>query len=266
MARFMDKETLYSEADRLGVDLTGLKWPQMQKAVIDAQNAEVGETGPKPSADDAKDTAEYMREEMARLRRQLADAQSAQPQEPVVFDLGRNVEPNTIEDYEGKVVLISPGQKETPNQRVKYDETLGYDRPVKEVHLDVGKNSPFLGDQGTSDLRKDATYQLGKRTGKKVVATSTMPKIGAMLTFDPRKDMVAVATYNGHRGYLWSHHRLPNIKGLLKEAGVYEDYRDRFKNKLFYVGMQLCCDISYANSILSEVSRKARINERAGLE
>ena len=266
MSRFMDKETLYSEADRLGVDLSGLKWPQMQKAVIDAQNKEAEHRKPeKREPTKELETAEYMREEMARLRQQLADAQSAQPQEPVVFDLGRNVEPNTIEDYEGKVVLISPGQKETPNQRVKYDEELGYDRPVKEVHLDVGKGSPFLGDQGTSNLRKDATYQLGKSTGKKVVATSTMPKIGAMITFDPRKDMVAVATYNGHRGYLWSHHRLPNIKGLLKEAGVYEEYRDRFKNKLFYVGMQLCCDISFANMVLTEVSRKAKINEKAGL-
>ena len=56
MAGFLSKETIGAEADRLGVSLEGLSWPEQQKAIAEARRAEkekmaaggVPEPQPKP--------------------------------------------------------------------------------------------------------------------------------------------------------------------------------------------------------------------------
>lgn len=275
MARFMDKETLASEADRLGVDLDGLTWPQKQKAVIKAQEEEIASKGsqpqarkPKPPIEPAQKNDEPVEDKDAEIARLKAELEHRPVlQNPVRIELGRNEVPNTIEDYYGKLLVASPEQSPTVNQRLKYEERLGYnDMDTEEISLTIGKNGAF--DPDDTRTRKEATYRTREKN-REVVANSTMPKIGAMISFNPQKDMFACATYNGKRGYLWTHQTYPNVKAALKEAGAYEKYKHRFidnPNAMFYLGGSLICvDIDLTHAVLGEISAEARKNAALGL-
>lgn len=259
VAGFMNKQQIREEAERLGIDLTGMTWQQQQQAVSKALRGE------DPTVTPTRKQAEQA--ELERLRRELAEAKaqaSAVPQVPVVFDLGPNHPEPTIEDYENAVLMAAPMQQPTQYQKQKYYEQLGEEKLTEEIHLDVGKFSPFGPDE---DGLRTKTYRVVD-TGRPVVATSTMPKYGCMLTWRPTKDLCAVATYGNHRGYLWTHQRLPNVKGLLQQMGVYEEYKDLWaqgNGRIFYLGGLLCVDVPFTDEtfrrIQAELKRRAKRGE-----
>lgn len=256
---FLNKAEVESYAEENGIDLTGMTWPQKQKTIADHMK----ENGVKqqPKVSDGRD------EEISRLKRQLAEARAKAdnipiPQTPVVFDMGVNhVEP-TIEDYDNVILMSSPEQPPTQYQRNKYEVELGRDMNTSEVSFDVGQNSPFIND-GVNV--KTATYRV-EETNRKVIAEETMPKYSCLLTYRPTKDLCAVAQYGGHRGYLWTHHRLPNIKAMLDMMGVYEEYRTMWqkeRGRLFYLGGLLCCDIPFTNEMFKKIQREIKLREKA---
>ena len=249
VAGFKTKAEIQEEAKRLGIDLTGLTWQQQQQVVSRALKGEP------PVAEPTKKQAEEA--EVERLRKELAEARAqaaAVPQVPVVFDLGPNKPKPTIEDYENAVLIASPMQKPTQYQRQKWYETLGEEKLTEDVHLDVGKFSPFGPDE---DGLRTKTYNVVS-TGRPVVATSTMPKYSCLLTWRPTKDLCAVATYGNHKGYLWTHHRLPNVKAMLQEMGVYEEYKHLWQEgtgRIFYLGGLLCVDIAFTDETFRRIQR-----------
>ena len=81
MAGFLSKETIGLEAERLGVSLEGLSWPEQQKAIAKARRAEkdkmaaAAEPEPQPEPEREPAVADDGREEeIARLKRELAEA------------------------------------------------------------------------------------------------------------------------------------------------------------------------------------------------
>lgn len=250
---FLNKAQVDEYAARHGIDLSGMTWQQKQKAI----SAHMKENGTKAS--DAV-VASRENDEVSELKRRLADAESraaAVPQVPVVFERGLNVPEPTIEDYENVVLIASPEQRPTQYQRNKYYENVGTQKNTREISFDIGRNSPFGDSEGGT---KSATY-IVEETGRKVEAESTMPKYSALLTFRPTKDLVAVAEYGGHKGYLWTHHRLPNVRGLLDQMGAYDEFKDEWNRqpgRLFYLGGLLCCDISFTDSMMKRIQRELR--------
>ena len=117
MAGFLSKETIALEADRLGVSLEGLSWPEQQKAIAEARRAEkekmAAEIEPKPEPEPKRESTvvdDAREREIAELKRELAAAKEqakAVPQVPVVCELGLNVVDPTIEDYGRGVPLAS---------------------------------------------------------------------------------------------------------------------------------------------------------------
>lgn len=256
MPGFMDKETLEREAERLHVDLEGLKWPQKQQAVFAAQTREkngeeIGEPEAggmrpqEPGSFFSSDAGEDMR---------VGDTDGdymPTAQKPVHIHVDVPFDP--MADMRGKRVLICPEMAETPNQLFGYDEELDEEIVVEEVRHDV--DSAY---KAGKDL-VTGTYTVKEKTGRKVVAHTALPKEGCGVEFYPDRDWVPVVTHKGRRGYLWTHHRLPNIKQLLIESGYYEDYRHRFKDEPFVwhaSGKLLCCDINLANSVLREIEHR----------
>lgn len=275
---FLNKEEVERYASAAHLDLTGMTWPQKQKAISE-HSKQMGYPdpaaylrmveGPVSDAGDAIEVKEPEKpvepkrmdpdldEELARLKRELAEARAAVPQVPVVFEKGRaHVEPS-IEDYENAVLIASPEQRPTQFQRGKYYENVGTEKITTDIRFGVGRDTPFSRDE---DGVRTATYKV-ENGNRPVVAESTMPKYSALLTYRPTKDLVAVAEYGGHRGYLWTHQRLPNVKALLDMMGVYDEYKDQWKKgtgRQFYLGGLLCCDISFTESMMRRIQRQLK--------
>lgn len=256
MAGFKTKAEIIAEAERLGIDISGMTWQQQQQAVARALRGE------EPVVD-GKTKAERD-EELERLRAELAAAKEAAravPQVPVIFKLGTNEVQPTIEDYENAVLIASPMQQPTQYQKQKWYETLGEEKLTEDIYLGVGKQSPFAADE---DGLKTKTYRVID-TGRPVIATSTMPKYSCMLTWRPTKDLCAIATYGNHRGYLWTHHRLPNVKNLLQQMGVYEEYKHLWQEgsgRIFYLGGLLCVDIPFTDETFRRIEQDLKKRDR----
>lgn len=273
MAGFLSKENIGLEADRLGVSLDGLSWPEQQKAIAEARRAErekmAAEAEPEPQPEPERESTvadDGREEEIARLRRELAEAREqakAVPQVPVVCELGKNVVEPTIEDYDRVVLIASPEQRPTPQQPGKYYEEVGTQKITTERSLDVGKLSPFgPNESGTKVVDYDV-----KDTGRPVNAESTMPKYSCLLTYRPTRDLCAVAEFQGHRGYLWTHQRLPNVKYLLQQMGVYEEFHelwDKRHGAKFYLGGLICVDINFTDETMQRIAGELRRRAKAG--
>lgn len=233
---FMSKEKLQSEAERLGVNLDGLPWPQQQKAVMEAQKI-----GMEISNQSAKQIVEVMREVI--------------PSREITVHV-------PVDDYDfmervrGKTLVICPEMAQTARQLFGYEEELGEELIVEEVSFD-----PLDGSVSDSNNLATATYSVKGKTGKKVYAQSALPKEGCGITFRPDIDWFPVCTFQRREGYLWTHHRLPNVKAALKASGYYEDYRERFKDEpmIWHSGGKLlACDIDLVHSVMREIERRAR--------
>ena len=261
---FLNKEQVERYASAAHIDLTGMTWQQKQKAISDHMKSEgikdpmrvIGGgdvDGDKRAIVDDRDA------EIARLKAELEKAKAEQPvpQVPVVFELGRNQPQPSIEDYKNVVLIASPEQRPTQYQKGKWYENVGTQKDTEEISYDVGKQSPFHDrESGT----KNATYRVTE-TGRPVEAESTMPKYSALITYRPTRDLCAVAEYGGHRGYLWTHQRLPNVRNLLKQMGAYEEFKGEWQKqtgRMFYLAGLLCCDISFTDSMMERIQRELR--------
>lgn len=271
----MSREQLEAEAERLGVDLEGLKWPQMVSAVskalreekeLEVEDAiEAIKMPDMPDLGDADGDAgkseEEWEAELADMRAQLKAAEErarAVPQVPVVFHVGKATPKPSIEDYDNVVLVASPEQRPTQYQRSKWYEELGEDVQTEDVTFEIGARSPFADAESGTKL---ASYRT-RKTGRTVTAESTMPKYSCLLTYRPTKDLCAVAEYGGHKGYLWTHQRLPNVRGMLQQMGVYEEFKSLWQDSsgrnMFYLGGLLCVDIPFTNEALSKIQRTLR--------
>lgn len=249
---FLNKRQVEEYAEEHGLDLSGMSWQQKQKAINDHMKS-------MPEKDSGVSDA-VGDDDIEELKRRLAEAEEkakAVPQVPVIFEKGRaEVEP-TIEDYENAVLIASPEQRPTAFQRRKWYENMGTNKETKEISLDIGANSPFHGNEGGT---REATYEV-RDTGQVIQSESTMPKYSCLLTYRPTKDLCAIAEYGGHKGYLWTHHRLPNIADMLRQMNAYEEYKHFWNDQAgrkFYLGGLLCCDISFTNSMIERIKREMR--------
>lgn len=244
MGNFMKKDVLLEEAERLGVldQLEGLSWPQQQKLVIEAKSA----------------AGEKLNQDM------VGRKHKPKPQEPVLVkpseiarDAGRV---RRVEDYFGKTVVLGAEIAPTNIQLCKYDEDLGEEPMVADSNLkddwDMGK--PLAIETNKSYVT--GTHYVAGKTGRRVMGQATLPKENAEITFRPERDLVPVVRFGNQRGYLFTHHRLPNIKALLKQCGCYEKYRERFSEPpaVFYLTGLLCCDISTTHYVFDEITRAER--------
>lgn len=259
---FLNKQQVGRYATAAHLDLTGMTWQQKQKAISDHMKREgikdpmaVIDGGDVDGGEQA--IADGRDAEIARLKAELEKARAEQPvpQVPVIFEKGRAEVAPTIEDYENAVLIASPEQRPTAFQRRKWYETMGTNKETREVSLGVGSDSPFHGDEGGT---REATYMV-RDTGQVLQSESTMPKYSCLLTYRPTRDLCAVAEYGGHRGYLWTHQRLPNVAALLRQMGAYEEYRHFWNDQAgrkFYLGGLLCCDISFTEHMIERIQRE----------
>lgn len=240
---YRNKEACLAEAERLGIEgASEMSWPQLQKAVGDALKLEEMGIG-------------------------QPDGEAAQ----AVRDMPLDKRAEALLPYMDKTIVISPELAPERYRLVKYDEELGNDIELEERRFDMDRStdqvfdvSGDLGDRHAVDQYHDyltGTYRLKRRSDRKVVAMSSVPKENSGMFFRPGIDLVTVVSWQGRYGYLWKHMFLPNVKQLLLESGHYAEYKHKFvdePNVWYAAGKQLVCDPHLVHQVFQEIEEKER--------
>jgi len=257
---YRNKEACIKEAKRLGIDISGMSWPQLQKAVSEALKLEdIGIVPNKEIPNESLDT----------------DGDQA----PVPKT--KKIDPLT--PYLDKVILMSPELAPERYRLVKYDEILGNEIEVEERSFDIDRNTNQVYDMSGGEVNHSneideyhdyttGTYRIKARKDRIVTGMASVPKENPMLIFRPGVDMATVVSFKGKSGYLWKHWRYPNVSALLKEAGdeYYEKYRKVFKDQpnVFYLCGHLVCNPYLVHRVFKEIEddAKRRVVEKRAYE
>lgn len=260
---FIPKDKVDGEAARLGVDISGLSWPQVQKVLSDARKANGEKTYmpeqkavPKAKAVPKQKVAEVDKTQDVPPRQKVAAGEAVRGVAHVI----KHEDQTLDQQLKGKTILISPDMASTRIQPFKYDEDLGEEFEVEEI--DMSQN--LAGILGTKDM-VTGTYRIKGKTGRRVIATSTLPKQNAGIYFRPDKDMFPIVSHQGRTGYLWTHQRLSNVKSALQASGYYYDYEKQLsgENAMWYsAGAILTVDIGLVHHIFEEIERKERAKRK----
>ena len=256
---YMSKAKLAEEAQRLGLDLTGLGYQEQNRVVSAALSAaatpeptvtetpqESGGWSPSWTPQTSVEPKAEQPQVVSKLKQSEVQRQSVQ---------------HTVQHIKG--TIISPEMAQTPIQLIKYDEELGDDIEIEERTFNINEVASLkMKREYTS-----GTYVIKGNNGKRVVAQSTLPKENAGIRLDPRTPLaVPIVEWQGRVGYLWSHAKLPNIKELLKASGYYEKYRKTFSadnpQNLWYAASQvLVANMDTVHYVFNEIERLAQRDE-----
>ena len=258
---FISKELLLSEAERLGIDLTGMSWHEQQKVVQEAMKAdEPVNDKPELVGKDVESTyvdeIAELKAEIARLKAEAGEPEASKGKEEVEINLPR------------QRIILAPQIQPTNIQLIKYDEELGQDIDVEEVYYDVSEHSRVA----TAKDMSTGTYRIKGTKNRKVVAQSTIPKQNAGVDFEWWEDDFVVITdpSTGKKGYPWTHQSYHNVKQLLMDTGYYFEYKDLFKaalhpeNVWYSAGKMLVCDINMVRNVMREIEMKEQQKARLG--
>lgn len=255
---FMSKQMLQEEAARLGVDLTGLKYQDQQKAVLAAQknekDSEAVDTGvEKIEVVEVKVPEVVKQEPTTQVRRRYSEIKT----NDVNID-DRLTDEDLMEKMRGRKTIISPEYHHGVHQTLGYEEDLGEELIYETVDYTDQMNHNLL--DFTNGNEKFSSYKVVGTTGKRITATTGLPLESSEISFVPDMDLVPRVSWNGRIGYLYKHHRLPNIKDLLIQSGRYEDFKSRFEHEpaVWYANGLLCCDINLVHSLFDRIEREAQ--------
>ena len=238
---YRKKEDCLREAERLGIDTTGMDWPTLQKTISTALKAE--EFG-------IEMTTDYSDSPVV----------TEQPEDPLI-------------PYLDKQILMSPELAPERYRLVKYDEDLGNEIEVEERVFDINRETDQVYDVSGGEVPHEnqidtyhdyttGTYRIKERSERRVKGMASVPKENPMLSFRPGIDWATVVTFKGKSGYLWKHWRYPNVSALLKAAGdeYYQKYRKVFKDQpnVWYACGHLVCDPYLVHRVLKEIEEDAK--------
>ena len=265
---------MLAKAKEFGIDLEGLTWAEQNRIVKEALeakgyiiNKEGVIIGEPDMVEEAKGTElDEALAEIERLKAELASKmtdvdEKCQPEEKDI-NVKEKCQP---EEKELKIpkgrVFMAPEIRGTGVQLLKYDEVLGDDVNVEEISY---KND-FNNMRVERDLTM-GTYKIKGKTGRKVIAQSTVPKENAGVSYDPNTDIVPVITYNGISGYIWTHQHYPNIKELLMATGMLPKYQELFdsskhpENIWMAAGKMWVVSIPMVHYVFAEIEREMANN------
>lgn len=250
---YRNKEDCLKEAERLGLDVSGMSWSELQKAVSNALKAE--ELGIPLDPGEAG---------IAGVKAHVMEMKGEKPVERV---------DDPILPYLDKMILMSPELLPERYRLVKYDEDLGPEMEVVERTFDINRETDQVYDVSGGEVPHEnqidtyhdyttGTYRIKERSERRVKGMASVPKENPMLSFRPGIDWATVVTFKGKSGYLWKHWRYPNVSALLKAAGdeYYQKYRKVFKDQpnVWYACGHLVCDPYLVHRVLKEIEEDAK--------
>lgn len=270
---YRKKEDWLAEAERLGIDTTDMDWPTLQKTVSQALKREeygmldketiVGQMYKEAMKPEVADIAKPIEQPSTSEAPAIEEPKPASPSKGLKGKRKKALSPEELElkKFAGQELKIAPEIYPNAQRAVHYKEDLGEELIIDEKHYDI-RGLEF----NTGTNIDSGTYIIRGKTGERVIATSAIPKEQPGLFFRPDMDYAVVVAFMNRAGYLWTHHRLPNVKALLKESGYYEEYKSMFKDEpnIWYSAGLLCCDPSVVHSVFKEIEEKERLKRERG--
>lgn len=229
---YRTKQDTIELAEQLGIDVSGMTWPQMQKAVSDALKA---------NDNDKRKVSKQLSDEARYLKRKRINKEML--------------------PYLDKKVMIAPEMYADAKRYVHYTEDLGDDLEVEEISF-LGMEGGRINWRGSAD-RMSGTYRVKGKNGRKVVATSALPRQNAGISIDPGDDWFPVIEFNGKKGYLYKHPSMYCFKSMLDDLNLYDAYRTTLQRSgvVFYLTGLLCIDIPVAHAIMRDIEKRAARGE-----
>lgn len=276
MSNRLTKDKALSEAERLGIDVTGMKWPELSKTISAALREEAGKklagaeaeyvsieevNPPKVDEEYERESEKYaflkLTMELESLKKQLDQMMGAAAQksgEPAEEEApAREKE---FVRFKNGTAIITPEWDFGPVSLIKYDENLGEQWDTQEITHETLV-------QGASDFNGlTGTYKITRNTGKEVIAQATVPRSSAGIYFNPMNDMVPIVSWKGRIGYLYKHHMYPSVQRLLIKSGYYEDFKRFFNeanypNNIWWADNLVVCDKNVADWVFRQIEHKA---------
>lgn len=228
---YRNKQETLELAEKLGIDVSDMTWPQMQKAVSDALKSH-NNPAPEVKAKDKKNRRKRIK--------------------------------TGAEPYAGYTVMVAPEMPPDAKRYVHYTEELGDDLEVEEISM-LGMEGGKIDWRNSGDMIS-GTYRVKGKTGRKVQATSALPRQNAQITIRPGIDYFPVVKFMNKQGYLYKHHTMNCFKNMLEELEVYDDYRKLLQRNgvLFYLTGLECIDIGVAHNIMRDIEKRFKRGELGG--
>lgn len=250
---YRNKEDCIKEAERLGLDVKGMGWSELQKTVSDALKME--ELG-------------VLNTRKAPISEEKAENRQPQKKRPQV-----DVDADALKQFYGQTIVMSPELLPERYRLVKYDEDLGSELEVVERKFDINPETGAVYDVAGGEVNHEnqvdeyhdyttGTYRIKQRSERRVTGMASVPKENPGLSFRPGIDLCTVVSFKGKHGYLWKHWTYPNVSALLKAAGdeYYQKYRKVFKDSpnVWYACGHLVCDPYLVHQVLQEIQEDAK--------
>lgn len=224
---YRNKEATLAEAERLGIDVSNMSWPEMQKEVKAALERERYNVNPDrgKSVDTDGDIAKPMKRK-------------------IIFE----------------PVTLAPELFPDHHRIIRYEEELGDELDVEEKTF-MGMEGKGQISYTTSRDFATGTYKVKGKTGRRVKGEASIPKENAGRNIDPNRDWFEVISFQGRKGY-----RFKPFKQALMKTGYYEDYRQMLSKEpnTFYLTGILCVSIPIAHHIMREVEDRAKYDREHG--
>lgn len=251
---YRNKEDCLREAARLGLEVDGLSWAQLQKAVSDA----------------------LWLEEHGIQSEQGEPPVEKEPAEPERKRLQVDEDEEALRQFYGQSIMIAPELAPERYRLLKYDEDLGNELDVVERKFDINPETNAVYDIAGGSVDHDhvvdayhdyttGTYRIKKRSDRRVIGMASVPKEEPGLSFRAGIDVATVVTFKGRSGYLWKHpnkNRYITVSGLLMAAGdqYFQKYRKVFKDppNVWYACGHLVCDPYLVHNVLKEIQETAK--------
>ena len=255
---YRNKEDCMREAERLGIDVTGLSWAQLQRVVSDALRME------EHVGSDARAAFEAVQERPA-----------VEPAKPERRRAQVDEDEEALRKFYGQNIVIAPELAPERYRLIKYDEDLGNEVELVERKFDINPETGAVYDMAGGSAEHNhqideyhdyttGTYRIKNRSDRRVIGMASVPKEEAGLSFRPGIDVATVVTFKGRSGYLWKH---PNsnyitVSGILRSAGdqYFQKYRKVFKDppNVWYSCGHLVCDPYLVHKVMKEIETDAK--------
>ena len=224
---YRNKEECLIQAERLGLDITGMSWAQLQKAVKEA----------------------LIKEQLGIVDEPKKETPAEKPK---VNKNKRNSSKTKFffDQLVGQKIMTSPELAPDAARAIHYEEELGDDLIVDEKYYDIRNLDPVIGERSMAT----GTYIIKGKSGRKVIAESALPKENPGESYTFGKDWVHVLEVNGKRGYRWT-----EVKYLLKQSGYYHKYKNEFRQPyVWYANGIIAVDIDLTNHVFNEIMEEER--------
>lgn len=256
----MNREEVEAQAKRLGLDISGMEWPQALSLVSQKLREE----------DEQSSTDHELK--VKELEARLAEANQKILGFQQKYEGRAKGRPPTKKELLNKEILIAPFIPRVHGNypTFSFHEELGQDVECDEIHLslkDMRPGAQFDEDSGVNEVGRSTKIR-GKKANK-VIAQTAGPRKNVQIYMSLKEGGVPIAydRETGEKGYMWGNPVYFTIRDLVEivDMGTYaEKYKKEIIKNQRMVGPHVCIPIQYGNALIKKIEDEEKVKAQNG--